>query len=172
MLQRLKKLKILVLGASGVGKTSILNNFGKKGNIKDAESLLGIQIFKYNMEINHYPYNFQFWDFKDDPRFDFTYPRFFKNANGALVIFDLTRIDTLKKAKKQILWVCKHLGYNIPFILMGNKIDLIEDLDSVIKRDDIIQYAKNLGGIYIEDYLDDLENLKIALKKLFELIIK
>ena len=170
MLQRLKELKILVLGASGVGKTSILTNFGKKKTINDTSSMSGVQLFKYEMEINHYPYDFQFWDFKDDPRFDFTYPHYFNGANGALVIFDLSKPETLQKAKKRLLWIWKHLGHTLPFILLGNKVDLVDDLESVIDREEVVKYAKSLGGLYIEDSLDDLENLKIALKKLFEFI--
>ena len=170
MLQRLKTLKILVLGASNVGKTAILNNFGTKRIEKNTENVLGIQLFKHELDIHHYPYTFQFWDFKDDPRFDFTYPNFFKGASGVVVIFDLTRPETLTKAKKHLMWVREHLKKNIPFILIGNKIDKVEDLDSVINREDLVNYATSNRGIYIEDYLDDLENFKIALIKLFEMI--
>lgn len=174
MLQRLKSIKILVLGASGVGKTAILMNLKhcKRSANRDTEKMLGVQFFKYKTEINHYPYTFQIWDFKDDPKFDFTYPNFFKGAAGVILIFDLSKPETLLKAKKQLSWVFEHLKHQVPFILVGNKVDLVDDLEAVIDRNELTEYAYSNGGIYIEEYLDDLENFKIALKKLFELIVE
>ena len=171
MIQELKYLKILVLGANGVGKTAILNKIGEEIFEREEYSTLAIGRYQAKIEVEQETYFFQFWDFKDELKIEGITHKFYRNANGALIVFDLSRPDTLNRAKFYLDSLRHYLPEEIPFILVANKVDLVEDLDSVINRREIIRYAKSRGGIYIEDYLDDLENLKIALIKLYEKIL-
>ena len=72
------------------------------------------------------------------------------SANGALLVFDLTKPATFDSVDKWRSDVVKVLGKEIPFVLIGNKKDLIIDMDRVMDPKLSEDYAKEKNSIYIE----------------------
>ncbi|KAJ8971047.1 hypothetical protein NQ314_000913 [Rhamnusium bicolor] len=88
------------------------------------------------------------WDTAGQERFKAMAPMFYRNANAALLIFDITSQSSFESMKS---WV-QELKINVeaPMVLcvVGNKIDLA-DLRQVSK-DEAIQYSKSIGASYLE----------------------
>mgnify|MGYP006294959339 FL=1 len=149
-MQKLDKIKILVVGESRSGKTALFRNLGYLSRNIEMNDGKRIQLYKYRTEINKFNYTFHLWDFKDVSNFQKAYESKFEGAMGIISVFDLSRPKTLSKAKSYLNIIAESLGKLPPFILIGNKVDLVYNLNSVINREDIIGYAKAHNGIYIE----------------------
>lgn len=139
-------LKIVLLGAGGVGKTSIRRSYLGK-TFKDNYSMtIGADFATKNQHVSYKGENFvlkyQIWDLAGQPIFSDVVPYYFKGALGGLLIFDLTRpetLDVLWEAWLVKLW--KHSGFGtIPIYLLGNK----NDVDHPIKEY-IIKKAKKIA---------------------------
>jgi len=90
------------------------------------------------------------WDIGGQRRFEFIRSTFYKGAVGALLVFDLTKEHTYKEMRKWLTEISQFAGENIPFVLIGNKADLLEDVGEVMDRKDARNFAEKEGNIYIE----------------------
>lgn len=128
--------KILVVGASGVGKTKLLSNFAeytykestqREDIIKNVSYIFrekkNIGILGLDFILNDKKYRFHFWDFKGDEKLEFLSEYYFKGASGALMVFDLSRPETFEISLNYIRVIKK---LRCPFGLIGNKADLFE----------------------------------------------
>lgn len=126
--------KILVLGASGVGKTKILSYFADylyKGNTRndipfqkisyvlrdnDKIGILALDFILKGSFLEDRIFRFHFWDFKGDD--DNFFAQYFKGAVGALIIFDHSKPETFESAIKYIEMIQK---LNYPYGIIGIK---------------------------------------------------
>jgi Ras-related protein Rab-11A len=90
------------------------------------------------------------WDIGGQQRFEFIRSTFYKGAAGALLVFDLTREQTYIQVTDWLIEIKQITDMNIPFVLIGNKVDLIKDVGIVIDRKNVEAFVKKEGGIYIE----------------------
>ena len=90
------------------------------------------------------------WDIGGQQRFEFIRSTFYKGAAGALLVFDLTREQTYTETRKWLTKIRQFAGEKIPFVLIGNKADLIEDVGMVIDREEARSFAEKEDSIYIE----------------------
>ena len=112
------------------------------------------------------------WDIGGQQRFEFIRSTFYKGAAGALLVFDFTREQTYTETRKWLTEIRQFAGENIPFVLIGNKSDLLEDVGEVIDRSEVRAYAENEGGIYIEISPETIANIEEGFKELTRRIIE
>ncbi|MFX1407033.1 MAG: Rab family GTPase, partial [Promethearchaeota archaeon] len=86
--------KILVLGAPGVGKTTLIENYSDKPFRKDIAAKVGVNFFIKQVNIDGQNYNLQFWDFFDEDKFGFLRKSFYKGASAIFFVFDLSKPET------------------------------------------------------------------------------
>ena len=98
--------------------------------------------------------------------------RFFDGANGALLIFDLSRAQTFTEMKKWLSNLYQFSGKNVPFILIGNKVDLIEEIGEVVDRAKAKKFAEKEKSIYIETSAKTGTNIEDAFLELTRRMIK
>jgi len=122
--------KIAVIGFSGVGKTSLINQFISKKFKQDYISTIGVNILikDINLELNDTQYEVQmmFWDIGGQEKYTNVRHMFYKGANGAILVYDTTRPNTFLQIPEYLEDLNTYLGRQIPFILIGNKIDLTD----------------------------------------------
>ena len=146
------KKKICMLGAYGVGKTSLIRSFVYSIFDERYHSTVGVKIDKKVVEFKDQTIEFLLWDIAgEDERF--TVPvSYLRGASGYLLVVDGTRSDTLDKALDLQQRTEEAVG-NIPFIVVLNKTDLkdkweldqnaVEALDKMNWR--IIKTSAKLG---------------------------
>jgi small GTP-binding protein len=118
--------KICVCGDGGVGKTSIINRYIGQKFQTNYKVTIGCQIATHNQQIDGQTIKFQLWDLAGQQRFEFVRSTFYRGSHAAILVFDRTRplsLQNLQQWKKEI---DSNIGYDIPFIILGNKSDLIE----------------------------------------------
>lgn len=155
--------KIILLGPGAVGKTSLLNRFVKNQFSSSYKMTMGVDFLKKELNFENSTANLTIWDIAGQDRFKFMRKNFYRGAMGALLIFDLTREDTFNKLiKKWYPEMVQFLGKDVPFVLIGNKLDLIKEIGSVIDSDNAREYAESKGSIYIETSAKTGENVEDA----------
>ncbi len=120
-------LKILTAGEGGVGKTTLLHRYVEGSFQEDTKMTIGVEFFAKKLEIKDNKCTLQLWDFGGQERFRFMLDSYVLGAKGALVMFDLTRIFSLKNLENWVNIVRKH-NSELPILLVGTKIDLDEDI--------------------------------------------
>jgi small GTP-binding protein len=121
--------KICCIGDGAVGKTSLIKRFTQGSFNKEYIKTLGAQFSRYerivgeNKEIR---VRLFFWDIAGQSEFNFMRPTFYNGAKATIVVFDLSRPETLASVETWYKDITQYVG-NIPTIVFGNKCDLIEE---------------------------------------------
>ncbi len=140
--------KVVLLGEAGVGKTSIISQFVDQNFQEDIQSSTGgtfsSKTFIYG---NNKLLKFEIWDTAGQERYRSLTTMFYKEANAAVLVYDITRIDSFEEIKaywsKQIK---ESAPDNIILVLCANKSDLIkeEKVDEEMAR----KYAEEINAIF------------------------
>jgi small GTP-binding protein len=109
-----------------VGKTSISTRFikGKFIKIDLSNRTINTNCFQKRIQINDLIFNLNVWDTAGEEKYHAMAPIFYRGAQGAVVIFDVTNRETFKRAQKWFKELNEYAEGNPKIILVGNKIDL------------------------------------------------
>jgi small GTP-binding protein len=134
-------MKVIVCGTGAVGKTSLVRRFVE--NKFDFNYLLtvGMEPSNRKLQVNGFLVNLVIFDVAGQKRFQTLREIFFRKANGALLVFDLTRPDSLDELYEWKDQIDERLGKNkIPLVLLGNKADLEDmiQIDYQVLEDTVI----------------------------------
>jgi len=138
--------KIVIIGESMVGKTSILLRYIKGKFIKVEERTINTNCFKKTISINNLIFEINIWDTAGEEKYHAMAPIFYRGADGAVITFDFTRKETFEKAQKWFEELNQFSENNPKIILVGNK----HDLDNkCITTDEARNLAKKYNAIFL-----------------------
>lgn len=166
------KLKIVVLGMAGVGKTSIIKRFFKEEFATDYKLTVGIDIF--NKHIEYEPGKIalvSIWDIAGQSRFEEFRKTFYNNTDGAVIVFNPFSMASYAEAKRLVDEIRDFIGDEIPFVLIGNKTQSSNEFVDIIDRATIFDFTYNEDGFYIEVSPTSDFNIDLAFKELTRRII-
>jgi len=160
--------KVLVAGASDVGKTSLVNSLVFQ-NFFSVSPTIGVNFAQKVCMGDAGPVSLSVWDLSGHSRFRCLMPRFCSGAMGMMLVFDLSNPESLDECGE---WLKRILSYiNLPklhaTVLVGNKADLPQRISN---RE--IQTFCTLNNIsdYIQCSSKSGENVKQAFEKLCSVI--
>ncbi len=139
--------KITVIGDGSVGKTSLIKKYTKGSFKKEYIKTLGAQFSKYDEKIEDSAVKLFFWDIAGQKEFSFMRPTFYKGSKAAIIVFSHAPNELDTSFNHISDWhedIKKYCG-NIPIVLFGNKIDLINDELNASKVDEIVDKREFLG---------------------------
>ncbi len=150
--------KITVIGDGGVGKTSLIKKYTKGSFQKDYIKTLGAQFSKYDEEIEGDNCKLFFWDIAGQDEFNFMRPTFYKGSKAAIIVFSHTDEESYNRITTWHEDIKKYTG-DLPIVLFGNKIDLIDEKDlddskiqKIVEERDFLGYyktsAKTGNGVF------------------------
>lgn len=167
-----KELKIILLGSSASGKTALVQRFVTGEFIKQYKLEVGMNIVTKDIEYQEgKEITLGIWDTAMGERFRFMRNTLYKGADGALILCDLTRNKTYQVMDEWLQSLKTDAG-DVPFIIVGNKVDLIEETGEVVDRSQAEKYAKKKGGLYLETSAKTGKNVQEVFLKLTNLIFE
>ena len=161
--------KILVLGAPGVGKTSLIENFSDKHFQPDKAPKVGVNFFIKQINIDGNDYTLQFWDFFDEEKFGFLRKFFYKGASAIFFVFDLSKPETFDSYQEYLKKAWNEGTLNkCPVLIIGNRLDLVKD-PKTINRQKYREFVEKEGLLgYIE--LNSTSNIDPLIRAIPQLI--
>ncbi|XP_068159073.1 LOW QUALITY PROTEIN: ras-related protein Rab-18 [Drosophila tropicalis] len=142
-----RAIKLLVIGESGVGKSSLIRRFVENKFDENHDVTIGMDFKSKVMNVDGIDYKVALWDTAGAERFRSLTPSFYRKALGAILVYDITNRDTLVKLEA---WLAELDSYsdnpNIAIIVVGNKIDQ----DRVVDRQEGRNFARKHRALFIE----------------------
>lgn len=131
--------KICVLGDFAVGKTSMIRRYVLDEFDDRYITTLGTKITKKTMNLEGRELTFQIWDIVGNIKFTKIQGQYYQGSDGAFIIFDVTRRDTIDNVSK---WADMFLevAKNAKLVFIANKVDLEATFDFEAMMKDV---AKN-----------------------------
>ena len=118
------RFKVVLLGEGRVGKTSILLRY-TKGEYSDRQvSTLQASYLDKRVLIGSSTVQLSIWDTAGQERFHALGPIYYRDAAGALLVYDITDAESFNKVKNWVKELRKIVGNDIIIVIAGNKIDL------------------------------------------------
>ena len=166
------KCKLLIIGDSEVGKTSVVSRYTKDIFNLNYLATTGIEFFSKDENIDNKIVRIELWDTAGQEKFHSLTAGFFRNAEGIIVMFDVTNTISFENIRNWTESIKTHMSSeidNIPVIIVGNKIDLYE---REIKTEEANKYCNELGYKYFETSAKTGENVNQTIKYLVKEVLK
>lgn len=120
-------IKLVLLGEAAVGKSSIVLRFVSNDFSENKEPTIGAAFLTQRVNIDDHIVKFEIWDTAGQERFASLAPMYFRNAQAALVVYDVTKPQSFIKARHWVKELHEQASQDIIIALIGNKIDLLEN---------------------------------------------
>ena len=119
--------KVVLIGESNTGKTSLLARFADNVLICQYQCTIGIDFKTKTLQLDDRIVKLQIWDTAGQERFRAISKAYYRKANGCLAVFDVTRLESLINLESQITQFKEQAPEAMDnIILVGNKSDLID----------------------------------------------
>lgn len=142
--QRFVQFKLVLLGESAVGKSSIVHRFVKNTFDDARESTIGAAFLTQSITIpeTQTTIKFEIWDTAGQERYKSLAPMYYRNANAALCVYDITSRNSFAKAQDWIKELKKQAPSDIVVALVGNKLDLEDNRE--VQLEEVDEYISEL----------------------------
>lgn len=122
------KRKICLLGATGVGKTSLVTRYVRSVFSGSYRTTIGVAIETRRVLLGNDAVDLVIWDLSGEDEFQSVQFAYLKGAAGYLLVADGTRRGTLETAEKLRAGASRVIG-NVPLVVVANKSDLASAWD-------------------------------------------
>jgi len=121
-------LKVIILGDSGVGKTSLMNQFVNKKFSSQYKATIGADFLTKEVMVDDRLVTMQIWDTAGQERFQSLGVAFYRGADCCVLVYDVTMNNTFKTLENWrdefLIQASPRDPENFPFVVIGNKVDL------------------------------------------------
>ncbi|KAG5337207.1 Ras-related protein Rab-5B [Termitomyces sp. T112] len=120
------QVKLVLLGEAAVGKSSIVLRFVSNEFQANKEPTIGAAFLTQKCRLEDRVLRYEIWDTAGQERFHSLAPMYYRNAQAAVVVYDITKASSLEKAKSWVKELQRQANPNIVIALAGNKLDLVQ----------------------------------------------
>lgn len=129
--------KLVLLGEAAVGKSSLVLRFVSNDFQENKEPTIGAAFLTQKCTVGERTIKYEIWDTAGQERFASLAPMYYRNAQAALVVYDITKPASFIKARHWVKELHEQASKDITIALVGNKFDLVEnenDTDESLRK--------------------------------------
>jgi small GTP-binding protein len=140
------EVKVVFLGESTVGKTSIIASYSKFGFPTDTTSTIGASFSLHRVQMASTEVKLKIWDTAGQERFRSLTPMYYRDAHVAVLVFAVDSPESFVRLDTWIEDLRREVNKVPAVIVAGNKIDLPRRID----REQCEAFAQRIGASYCE----------------------
>ncbi|CAD7087282.1 unnamed protein product [Hermetia illucens] len=163
-------LKILIIGESGVGKSSLMLRFTNDEFDSEQALTIGVDFKSKIIEIDNNCAKLAIWDTAGQERFRTLTPSYYRDAQGAILVYDVNKRSTFQKLDS---WLHELEIYgtrpNMVKMVVGNKIDV---QSREVSREEGFKFAKRHRTLFLETSAKTSEGVKEAFEEVVRKILE
>ncbi|KAH7279783.1 hypothetical protein KP509_37G036700 [Ceratopteris richardii] len=160
-------LKVIILGDSGVGKTSLMNQYVNKKFSTQYKATIGADFLTKEVQVEDRLVTMQIWDTAGQERFQSLGVAFYRGADCCVLVYDVNLMksfDNLENWRNEFLIQASPSDpENFPFVVLGNKIDIDGGNSRVVAEKRARGWCASKGNIpYFETSAKEDTNVEAA----------
>lgn len=159
-------IKLVLIGDSGVGKSSLLTRFADDCFSSSFITTIGIDFRIKTITLDGKKYKLQLWDTAGQERFRSITASYYRRSNGILLVYDVTNETSFNNIKNWMIFINKHAQVSVNKLLIGNKCDLVNQ--QIITTD----RGKALAKQYEIEFLETSAKNNCNVEEMFITITK
>ena len=157
------KIKLVLLGESAVGKTALALRFAEEQfnelqQFRETQPTIGVAFLTKTVSLDDKKIKFEIWDTAGQERFHSIAPLYYRGAQAAIVVYDITKEDTFERAKTWVKELQQQASSNIVIALAGNKSDLA--INRWVEYDEASAFAEENNLLFMETSAKTTENVR------------
>lgn len=152
--------KYIILGDTGVGKSSLLMQFTERRSQESMEPTVGVEFGARMIVVGGEQIKLQIWDTCGQELFRAIVQSYYRETAGVLLVYDITRRDTFESVEMWMEQVRKHNHGNSTFILCGNKLD--REAERQVTSEEAQAWAAENGALFVETSAVTADNVDKA----------
>lgn len=158
-----------MIGDSGVGKSNLLLRYTKDQFKKHSESTIGVEFATRSIKVDDSFVRAQIWDTAGQERYRAITNAYYRNAVGALLVYDISKKSTFHNIEKWFSELREHADNRIVVLLVGNKSDLRSQWE--VETKDALKYAEKHGKISKNSLFNSYISKKLLIYLSYKLIL-
>nr|XP_019947630.1 PREDICTED: ras and EF-hand domain-containing protein-like isoform X1 [Paralichthys olivaceus] len=144
--------KVVLVGNSSVGKTSLLRSFCEGRFHPATTATVGIDYSVKTLTLDNLQVAMQLWDTAGQERYRSITKQFFRKADGVVVMYDVTEEESFSAVRPWLINVQEAAGEGIPVLLIGNKMDMDGERQVSFKEAEQLAYDNKVMFFEVSAY--------------------
>jgi len=166
-------LKLLLVGDTAVGKSSLLLRFTDGTFDTDLQSTIGVDFKVKQMRVAGKAVKATIWDTAGQERFRTLTSSYYRGAHGIILVYDVTRPETFQHLAQWLAEIEMYSpggGKNVIKLLVGNKSDLAQD--RAVQRAEGEAWAREGGMLFLESSAKNADNVKAVFEEVVQRVLE
>ncbi|KNC52020.1 RJL family GTPase [Thecamonas trahens ATCC 50062] len=160
------RIKILSMGSGGVGKSCLIKRYCEGRFVGKYISTIGVDYGVKTVPYDNYDLKVNFWDLSGHPEFFDVRNEFYRDTQGAMLVFDVSSRSSFADLEAWIREAEQYGAGDAQIIVVGNKVDL----DRTVSAKEGKAWARAHGYEYFEASAKSGEGVDDIFEHLFESI--
>mmetsp|Transcript_49575 Transcript_49575/g.91446 ORF Transcript_49575/g.91446 Transcript_49575/m.91446 type:complete len:203 (+) Transcript_49575:83-691(+) len=162
--------KLLLLGDSAVGKTSLLMRFCESKFDSNFVITIGVDFQRKQVTHKGKTLMLQVWDTAGQERFRTITPAYYRTAMGVVITYDITDRVTFEHVEYWLQQLTQHGDENVQRILVGNKVDLQDNRK--VSHQEGVDLAKRFNMAFFETSAKSGQDVETAFLSIAEKVVE
>ena len=161
--------KVLLVGDSSVGKTSMLLRYTDETFAKEFQTTIGVDFRIKTLTINDQVAKLQLWDTAGQDRYRRIVSSYYRGAHGLIIVYDITSVSSFEHVPEWLDECNQRTNLLVPKLLIGNKSDL--NAQRKITTEQGKELAETLGMQFIETSAKNSCNINEVFSNLSQMMV-
>ncbi|EPQ53291.1 ras-domain-containing protein [Gloeophyllum trabeum ATCC 11539] len=163
--------KLLLIGNSSVGKSSLLLRFSDEQWLQEDESspTIGVDFRVHKMKVNGRSVKLSIWDTAGQERFRTITSSYYRGAQGIILVYDVANRESFDALPRWYSELEKYVSSSVVKILVGNKVD--KEFSRQVSTTEGQQFAQRMNSLFIEASAKTSVGVKEAFQEVVTKII-